>query len=205
MASSTISSGNVVTRFRKKVLREYVRGGRFGPVTGTDVNKIIQIVKELKKTSIPLVAKLSGPGVRGSTQLSGSESPLSNFSYLLQPTYLREGVLVDNEEREKSEFDLFSEARPALMNWIMETKRDQMIQGFGAIEAGGTYYNYGVCRNLFWGMGPGTGRVWLSGSFPCQHSGGCYHYHPCAHAGGGLCPGWGNEVYMAGRCRCRSG
>ena len=143
MASSTISSGNVVTRFKKKVLREYVRGGRFGPVTGTDENKIIQITRENKKCSLPLIGKVGGPGVRGSTQLSGSEQPLSNYAYTLQPTYHRQGVLIDNEEREKSEFDLFKEARPALMNWMMETKRDQIIQAMGAIEAGGTYYNYG--------------------------------------------------------------
>ena len=143
MASSTISSGNVATRFKKNVLREYVRGGRFGPVTGTDENKIIQITRENKKCSLPLIGKVVGPGVRGSTQLSGSEQALSNYAYTLQPTYHRQGVLIDNEEREKSEFDLFKEARPALMNWMMETKRDQIIQAMGAIEAGGTYYNYG--------------------------------------------------------------
>lgn len=143
MASSTISTANEVTRFKKKVHREYVRGGRFGPYIGNDENKIIQTVMEEKKCSLPLVGKVGGPGVRGSTQLAGSEQALSNYAYTLQPTYLRQGVLIDNEEREKSEFDLFSEARPGLMNWIMETKRDQIIQAFGAIEAGGTYYNYG--------------------------------------------------------------
>ena len=143
MATSSISSGNVVTRFKKKVLQEYVRGGRFGPYIGMDENKIIQVTNEKKKFQIPLVAKLSGAGVRGSSQLSGSEESLSNYSTTLQPTYLRNGVLIDNEEREKSEFDLFMEARPSLMNWMMETKRDQFIQALGAIEAGGTYYNYG--------------------------------------------------------------
>ena len=143
MTASTISTANIVTRFKRKVLREYVRGGRFNSVVGTDENKVIQIVRELKKCSLPLIAKVGGAGVRGSTQLSGSEEALSNYAYLMTPTYHRQGVLIDNEEREKSEFDLFKEARPALMNWIMETKRDQMIQAFGAIEAGGTYYNYG--------------------------------------------------------------
>jgi len=143
MAASSIASANVVTRFKKKVKREYVRKGRFGPYIGADENKIIQIVNETKKFSLPLVAKIGGPGVRGSAQLSGSEQPLSNYAYTLQPTYHRQGILINNEEREKSEFDLFMEARPALMNWMMETKRDQMIQALGAIEAGGTYYNYG--------------------------------------------------------------
>jgi hypothetical protein len=143
MAQSSISSGNVVTRFKEKVLREYVRGGRFGDVIGMDENKIIQVVNEEKKCSIPLIGKIGGAGVRGSSQLSGSEVALSNYAYTLQPTYVRQGVLIDNEEREKSEFDLFSEAKPSLMNWMMELKRDQIIQALGAIEAGGTYYNYG--------------------------------------------------------------
>lgn len=143
MASSSIASANVVTKFKKKVAREYVRGGRFGPYIGTNENSVIQVVRETKKCSLPLVAKVGGPGVRGSTQLTGSEAALSNYAYTLQPTYHRQGVLIDNEEREKSEFDLFAEARPGLMNWMMETKRDEMIQALGAIEAGGTYYNYG--------------------------------------------------------------
>lgn len=143
MASSTIASANVVTKFRSDVNREYVRGGRFGPYIGRTENAIFQVKQDLKKVSIPLIAKVGGAGVKGSAQLSGSEVALSNYAYTLQPTYHRQGVLIDNEEREKSEFDLFTEARPALMNWAMELKRDQMIQALGAIEAGGTYYNYG--------------------------------------------------------------
>lgn len=143
MASSSINTANVTTRFKSEVRREYVRGGRFGPYIGSDENKIIQVVQETKKCSLPLVGKLSGPGVRGSTQLSGSEEVLSNYAVTLQPTYVRNGVLIDNEENEKAEFDLFREGRPTLMNWMMETKRDQIIQALGAIEAGGTYYNYG--------------------------------------------------------------
>ena len=143
MALSSISSGNKVTDFQKKVNRVYVRDGRFGPYTGASENAIIQTNRNIRKKSIPLVGKLSGGGVRGSSQLVGFEEPLSNFDFTFEPTHLRNGVLIDNEEREKSEFDLYTEARPALMNWIMETKRDQIIQALGAIQASGTYYNYG--------------------------------------------------------------
>jgi topoisomerase IA-like protein len=44
MASSTIHASNVATRFQKKVNREYVREGRFGPYIGKDVNAIIQVM-----------------------------------------------------------------------------------------------------------------------------------------------------------------
>ncbi len=143
MSLSQISSGNKVTDFQAKVNRVYVRDGRFGPYIGASENAIIQTNKNLRKKSIPLIGKLSGGGVRGSSSLVGAEEALSNFDFTFEPTHIRNGVLIDNEEREKSEFDLYTEARPALMNWMMETKRDQIIQAMGAIMAGSTYYNYG--------------------------------------------------------------
>lgn len=149
MTTSTISSGNKTTRFQSDVRREYVREGRFGPYIGTNENAIIQTNRDLKKTSIALVGKLKGAGVNGSSALSGNEESLSNYDAVGQPTYWRNGVLIDNEEREKSEFDLFAEARPSLMNWTMEKKRDQIIQSMGAIEAGGTYYNYGGSEGAY--------------------------------------------------------
>lgn len=149
MTQATISSGNKTTRFQSEVRREYVRDGRFGPYIGTTQDAIIQVNRDLKKVSIPLIGKAIGAGVSGSAQLSGSEVSLANYAMTLQPTYWRQGVLIDNEENEKAEFDLFSEARPALMNWTMEKKRDQIIQAMGAIEAGGTYYNYGGSEGAF--------------------------------------------------------
>lgn len=143
MALSTISSGNKVTDFQKKVNKTYVREGKFGPYTGASENAIIQTNKNIRKKSVPLIGKLNGSGVRGSTSLVGAEEPLSNFDFTFEPTYLRNGVLIDNEEREKSEFDLYTEAKPSLQNWLMELKRDQIIQALGAIQASGTYYNYG--------------------------------------------------------------
>jgi N4-gp56 family major capsid protein len=143
MANTSVSSGNKVTRFLKEVNREYVRGGKFGPYIGKTDNAIVQVKQDLKQVSIPLIAKLKGAGVSGSSSLAGNEEALANYAYTLTPTYYRNGVLVDNEENEKSEFELFQEARPALMNWAMEKKRDQIIQGLGAVQASGTYYNYG--------------------------------------------------------------
>jgi hypothetical protein len=143
MANNTINSSNVAIRFQKKVNREYVRGGIFEPFIGKNENAIIQVKEDLKKVSIPLITKLAGNGVSGSTTLRGNEQPLSNYAYTLTPTHYRQGTLINDEENEKAEFDLYEEGRPALMNWAMELKRDQMIQAFGAVEASGTYYNYG--------------------------------------------------------------
>lgn len=159
MANSTVASANQVTRFQKEVNREYVRGGRFGPYIGKTTEAIIQVKQDLKKCSIPLVAKLSGSGVNGSSTLAGQEETLANYAYTLQPTYWRNGVLVDNEENEKSEFELFSEARPALQNWGMEKKRDQIIQAMGAIEASGTYANYGGTEGAYGSVAASAGNM----------------------------------------------
>ena len=144
MANSSISSNNIVTNFQKEVNRIYVRGGKFGSYIGSTENAIIQSNTDLKKRSIPLIGKLSGQGVSGNSSLSGNEEPLSNYAFELTPTHYRHAVKIDNEENEKTEFDLYKEARPALMNWAMELKRDQIIQAFGAVQAGGTYLNYGA-------------------------------------------------------------
>lgn len=140
---STVSSGNKVTDFQEKTNKTYVREGRFGPYIGASENAVIQTNKNIRKKSIPLIGKLSGSGVRGSSQLVGSEEALSNYDFTFEPTHIRNGVLVDNEENEKAEFDLYMEAKGQLQPWLMETKRDQIIQSLGAIEASGTYYNYG--------------------------------------------------------------
>lgn len=143
MALNSISSGNKTTQFQKGVRREYVREGPFGPYVGPSVNDIIMTNRNLKKLSIPLVGKIKGAGVRGSSQLAGNEVPMSNFDFVARPEYKRQGTLIDEEERELSEFDLFQEARPVLMDWQMELVRDETIQAMMGIMASGTYYNYG--------------------------------------------------------------
>lgn len=143
MTNATINSANKTTRFQEKVRREYVREGRFGKYIGADENSIIQTNRNLKKTSIALIAKTKGGGVEGSSSLVGNEAAIQNYEFNTQPKYYRQGHVIDAEERELSEFDMFSEARPNLMNWTMELKRDMIIQAFGSIEASGSYRNYG--------------------------------------------------------------
>lgn len=144
MANSTVQANNVVTNWLEKANKEYVREGKFGRYTGSTPNAIIQSNKNLQKLSIPLVGKLKGNGVTGSSTLSGNEDPLSNYAFVGTPTHYRNAVRVTDEENEKANIDLFKEAKDALGPWVMELKRDQMIQAFGAVEASGTYVNYGT-------------------------------------------------------------
>ncbi len=143
MAQSTVNVDNVVTKFLNEVNREYIRGGKFASYIGKTENAVIQVKQDLKKVSIPLISKLGGAGVKGASTLTGNEEALNNYAYTLIPTHYRNGVRINDEENEKSTFDLMKEARPALMNWGMELKRDHIIQACGAVEAGGNYFNYG--------------------------------------------------------------
>ena len=143
MANSTINSSNVVTNFQKEVNREYVREGKFGPYIGSTVNAIIQSNTDLQKRSIPLVTKLRGAGVSGSSTLSGNEEAVGNYAFEMTPTHYRHAVKINDEENEKAEFDLYEESRPLLMNWAMELKRDQICQAMGAVQYSGTYASYG--------------------------------------------------------------
>ena len=143
MAGSTISAGNKTTRFQSEVVREYVREGRFGPDIGNDLNSIIQTNRNLKKVSIPLVAKLGGAGVEGSATLVGNEESLSNYDSRCSRSTSETALPSTTKKNELAEFDLFSEARPALMNWVMELKRDEIIQAMGAVPSSSGYFNYG--------------------------------------------------------------
>ncbi|TVM02746.1 MAG: hypothetical protein CV087_08765 [Candidatus Brocadia sp. WS118] len=143
MVDSTISSGNVVTNFMAEFAREYVRESRFSKYTGKTANSIIHIKEGLQTISLPLISKLSGSGVSGNSTLSGNEENLNNYSKTLTPTHYRHAVTISDEENEKSEFDLYNEAREFLMLWAKEKQRDDIIQALGAIYDGTTYANYG--------------------------------------------------------------
>ena len=91
MTSMSVSTENKTTRFQKDVRREYVREGVYGPYIGNDQNAIIQTNQNLKKISLPLIGKLKGTGVKGSSQLAGAEQALSNYAQTCQPTYYRQG------------------------------------------------------------------------------------------------------------------
>ncbi len=139
MANSTVSSGNVVTKFLSDFFKEFVRGNAFAPYTGVGSNNPIVIKEGRQIVSIPLTAKLSGNGVSGNATLDGNEELLANYAYTLTPTYRRNGVRLTQEEREKPEIDMMRAGREALMDWSTEVIRDDIIKlGLGSLTSAGT-------------------------------------------------------------------
>jgi hypothetical protein len=68
---------------------------------------------------------------------------LANYSYTLTPTYHRNAVRLDLEERDKPNIDLMRAARECLMSWGMEKVRDDII-----VDALGSFNNSGTIATV---------------------------------------------------------
>lgn len=147
MANTTTGSSLVVTKYLSDFYEEYVRKSRFAPYTGTTANNIIVIKEGKQKINVPLVTRLKGNGVSGSTTLRGNGEAISNYSFELTPTYYRHATEFDREEMEKPNIDLMKAARPLLMDWAMSLQRNQVIEACNAVYNGTTYANYGTATN----------------------------------------------------------
>jgi hypothetical protein len=143
MANTTVASELVVKKFLSDFFREYIRTNRFARYTGTSNNNVITIKEGRQQIEVPLVTRLKGDGVSGSSTLRGNGESIGNYGLTLTPTYYRHAVEFDKEEMEKPNIDLMRAARPLLMDWAKELIRDQQIEAFGAIYDGTTYANYG--------------------------------------------------------------
>lgn len=143
MSNTTVNSNLRVTRYLSEFFQEYIRNSRFSRYTGTGTNNVITIKEGRQRIEIPLVTRLKGAGVSGSTTLRGNGEAIGNYGLLLTPTYHRHAVEFDKEEMEKPAIDLMMAAKPLLMEWAKELQRDHIIEAMGAVYDGTTYANYG--------------------------------------------------------------
>jgi len=145
MTATTTSAGNVVTNWERKYFAEYTRANRFSKFEGTASNNVI-VAREGNGqiVDIPMIGRLTGAGVAGSTALVGSEEALNNYNWPLTPTYERNAVTVTKEETEKPNFDLLTAAREQLGVWAKTKHRNNILDAMGAIYDGTTYSTYGA-------------------------------------------------------------
>jgi hypothetical protein len=101
------------------------------------------VIKEGRGPTIrhPLLTRLTGNGVTGSTTLRGNGEAIGNYSWDTQPTYKRHAVEFDKERLEQTNISLMRESRPLLMDWALNLTRDEMVQAMGAVYNGTTYAN----------------------------------------------------------------
>ena len=132
MANTTVTSNLQVIKFRNDAFREYIRTNRFAGYFGTGVNNPI-VIKQDRGPTVrhPLVTRLQGSGVSGTTQLRGNGEAIGNYSWDTNPTYYRHSVEFTKEDLEKTNIALMREARPLLMDWAKSTTRDRIIRALG--------------------------------------------------------------------------
>ena len=142
MALSLTQTNNKLIIFRKQVFHEYVRENLFSPYMGTDITSIIRVIPDLDKggknggeqINIPLMARLNATAISTGT-LVGNEESLDNYGMRMWIDWARNAVAINNAEEQKSSIDLFSEAKPMLVDWGKELQRDEICDGLYAIPS----------------------------------------------------------------------
>lgn len=133
--------------WRKDYLKEYVRESGFMPYMGRSPTSIIMAAYELqeqagKTINIPLITRLTGTGVTGSSVLDGNEEDLGNYNCGISIDWLRNGVRVPKSTSFKTEIDLLGAARAMLKQWSSEQLRDDIIRAMlSVVTTGDTTVN----------------------------------------------------------------
>lgn len=132
MANTTVASANKVQQWDSNYFAEYVRAQQFSRYMGTDENSIIQVKEQLgkqpgDKITIPLIRKLSGAGVTGTSTLMGNEEQLVNYGHQITVDMVRNGVRVHKLEEQRTAINMRNAGKTALKDWSMSKLRDAII------------------------------------------------------------------------------
>lgn len=154
MATTQVLSGLELTKWQRKFLGEYIRDSGFEPYMGDSEMDIISVVNDLKTDGftirIPLMGRIQGNGVSGSTQLAGAEQQLDQYYQDISWEFYRQAVLADKKNREKSAVDFLSQARPRLRDWASELVKYQLIDSFHKMTNGTKFSDAdATARNAF--------------------------------------------------------
>lgn len=138
MTTTTLAVASRISKWDADYFAEYVRTSGFKPYMGKGTNSIFQVKYELtsggKTINLPLITRLKGSGVTGTTALVGAEEALGNHNMSVTVDWLRNGVEIKKPEEHWTEMDLRGAARDTLMSWSQERLRDALIAGFMSIN-----------------------------------------------------------------------
>lgn len=93
MASTTLATASQVQKWDAQFMAEYVRDTGFKPYMSRGSNSVICAKYELasggKTVNMPLVTRLTGNGVTGSSALEGNEEALGNYNHSISIDWKR--------------------------------------------------------------------------------------------------------------------
>jgi len=138
MTTTTLATASRVQKWDAQYFAEYIRNSGFKPYMGTGPNSIFNVKYELtsggKTINVPLVSRLTGAGVTGSTALVGAEEVLNNYNMTVSVDWLRNGVEIKKPEEHWTEMDLRAAAKDMLMAWSEDKLRDELIAAMRSIQ-----------------------------------------------------------------------
>lgn len=133
MAEVALATALEKQKWISSYFKEYVRESGFKGYMGKSSNSIIVTKYELqeeagKTINIPLITRLTGDGVTGSTVLDGNEEDLGNYNCGISVDWRRNGVRVPKSTSYKTEINLLDAGRGMLRQWEAEQLRDDIIK-----------------------------------------------------------------------------
>ena len=142
MAEVALASASERQKWVTNYFAEYVRNSGFKPYMGRGNNSIIISKYEMteeagKSINIPLITRLKGTGVTGSTSLDGNEEELGNYNCNISLDWRRNAVRVPKSTSYKTELDLFGAAKDMLRTWEAEKLRDDVIKAMLSVVTTG--------------------------------------------------------------------
>ena len=147
MAEVQLASASEKQKWISQYFNEYVRESGFKGYMGRSASSIIiakyELQREAGKTiNIPLITRLKGAGVTGSTVLVGNEEDLGNYNCAISVDWRRNGVVVPKSTSYKTEINLLDAARDNLRQWEAEQLRDDIIKAMlSVVTTGDTTVN----------------------------------------------------------------
>lgn len=134
MAETQLNLASRVQKWDSNFWAEYVGDTRYRPFMGNGEGSgaMMPIItkRELasggKTINMPLITRLKGTGVQGTTRLTGNEEALGNYNQRIKVNWNRNGVTIKKPEEHWTEMDLRRAARMMLKTWASETLRDDI-------------------------------------------------------------------------------
>lgn len=142
MAEVALASASEKQKWISQYFAEYVRNSGFKAYMGRGNNSIIiskyELQEEAGKTiNIPLITRLKGTGVTGSTSLDGNEEELGNYNCAISVDWRRNAVRIPKSTSYKTEIDLYGAAKDMLRVWEAEKLRDDIIKAMLSVVTSG--------------------------------------------------------------------
>lgn len=138
-ALSEVASGAEQAQWDKDFFKEYPRASRFFSATGTDENKVIQVIEDLetkqgKSVTLTIVNTATGDGVTGDQTLLGNEEALDTHTFSITVDVLRNAFKVTKRGIQYAAIDMLKAIKMAAKIWGANSLRNRIIQAMASID-----------------------------------------------------------------------